>query len=109
MARLGMPAVAAELQPFAEHDVLNVWTNLQHLVLDSGEFAYPSGLDWELHDYEQNSYITWLATHFNDPLARWEDSQLAQLARYRQIVNGDGTFVGPSSGESSVQLAREYG
>ncbi len=108
IARLANPAVAAELQPFAEHNVLQVWTNLQHLVLDSGEFAYPSGLDWELHDYEQNSYVTWLATHFNDPLARWEDSQLAQLVRYRQIVNGDGTFVGPSSGGFFREAVEAY-
>jgi hypothetical protein len=108
MARLANPSVAAELQPFAEHNVLQVWTNLQHLVLDSGEFAYPSGLDWELHDYEQNSYVTWLATHFNDPLARWEDSQLAQLARYRQLVNGDGSFVGPSSGGFFREAVEAY-
>jgi hypothetical protein len=98
MAQLANPAVATQLQAFAEHNVLNVWSNESHLVMDSGEFAYPSGLDWELHDYEQNSYITWLAAHFNDPLARWADGQLAQLARYRQLVNGDGTFVGPSGG-----------
>ena len=98
MAQLANPAIASQLRPYAEHNVLNVWSNLNHLVMDSGEFAYPSGLDWELHDYEQNSYVTWLAAHFNDPLARWEDSQLAQLARYRQLVNGDGTFVGPSGG-----------
>jgi hypothetical protein len=98
MARLGNPSMAAQLQAFAEHNVLNVWSNENHLVLDSGDFAAPAGLDWELHDYEQNSYIAWLASHFNDPLARWTDSQLAQLVRYRQIVNGDGTFVGPSGG-----------
>jgi hypothetical protein len=98
MARLANPSIATQLQAFAEHNVLNVWSNENHLVLDSGEFAAPAGLDWELHDYEQNSYITWLASHFNDPLARWTDAQLAQLVRYRQLVNGDGTFVGPSGG-----------
>ena len=98
MAHLADPSVAAQLQPFADHNVLQVWTNLNHLVLDSGEFAYPSGLDWELHDFEQNCYVAWLAAHFNDPLARWTDGRLAQLVRYRQLVNGDGTFVGPSGG-----------
>jgi hypothetical protein len=98
MAKLANPTVATQLQAFAEHNVLNVWSNENHLVMDSGEFAYPSGLDWELHDYEQNSYITWLAAHFNDPLARWADGQLAQLIRARQLVNGDGTFVGSSGG-----------
>ena len=98
MARLADPTIATQLQPFAEHNVLNVWSNESHILLDSGDFAAPAGLDWELHDYEHNSYIAWLAAHFNDPLARWADGQLAQLVRYRQMVNGDGRFVGASGG-----------
>ncbi|HET7625409.1 MAG TPA: discoidin domain-containing protein [Verrucomicrobiae bacterium] len=99
MARLANPDVAAELQPFAEHNVMAVWTNnMNTMVMDSGDFAYPAGIDWELHDYEQNSYITWMATHFNDPLARWTDEKLSQLVRARQLVNGDGSFIGPSGG-----------
>jgi hypothetical protein len=99
MARLANPDVAAQLQPFAEHNVMAVWTNnMNTMVMDSGDFAYPAGIDWELHDYEQNSYITWMATHFNDPLARWTDEKLSQLVRARQIVNGDGRFIGPSGG-----------
>jgi hypothetical protein len=99
MARLANSSVATQLQPFAEHNVMAVWTNnLNGMVMNSSDFAYPAGLDWELHDYEQNSFITWMATHFNDPLARWTDGQLAQLVRYRQIVNGNGEFVGPSGG-----------
>jgi autotransporter-associated beta strand protein len=106
MARLANTNVATQLEVYAEHNVLTVWkTNLAYLLLDSGEFGYPSGLDWELHDYEQNSYITWMAAHFNDPLARWADDRLAQLVRYRQIVNTDGThdgmFVGPSVNKGS--------
>jgi hypothetical protein len=96
MARQANSAVAAQLQPFAEHNVMNVWQQLTNMVMDSGEFAYPAGLDWALHDYEQNSYIAWLAAHFNDPMARWADGKLAQLVRYRQEVNGDGRFVGES-------------
>src|ERR1043165_1985059 len=99
MARLANPSVATQLQPFAEHNVMAVWTNVvSSMLFDSGEFAYPAGLDWELHDYEQNSYIAWLAAHFNDPLARWADGQLAELVRARQLVNGDGEFIGPSGG-----------
>lgn len=107
MARLANPAIAAELQPFAEHNVLNVWGMLSKVVMDSGEFAYPSGLDWALHDYEQNSYYSWLAHHFNDPLARWADSNLVQLVRYRQIVNGDGRFVGESEANGFYREAVE--
>ncbi|EEF62339.1 coagulation factor 5/8 type domain protein [Pedosphaera parvula Ellin514] len=96
MARQANSAIAAQLQPFAEHNVINVWNQLTNMVMDSGEFAYPAGLDWALHDYEQNSYVAWLAAHFNDPMARWADGKLAQLVRYRQQVNGDGRFVGES-------------
>ena len=73
---------------------MNVWRHLSHVLLDSGEFAFPSGMDWALHNYEQVSYHAWLATHFNDPLARWADRQMAQLLRHRQIVNGDGRILG---------------
>jgi hypothetical protein len=98
MARVANTNIAAQLQPFAEHNVMAVWTNnLDNLVMDSGDFAYPAGVDWSVHDFEQNSFITWMAAHFNDPLARWTDNQLSQCVRYHQIVNGDGTFVGTSA------------
>ena len=99
MAKLANPNIAAQFQPFAEHNVMAAWSNnMAGMVLDSGDFAYPAGLDWELHDYEQYSFIAWLASHFNDPTARWADWRLAQLTRYRQQINGDGSFIGPSSG-----------
>jgi hypothetical protein len=108
MARLGDTAVADELRPFAEHNVMAVWTNnLQAMVVESGEFAYPSGLDWALHDYEHNSYIAWLATHFDDPLARYADAQLAHMVRHRQQVNGDGRFVGESESNGFYREAVE--
>ena len=99
MARTADTNIAVQLQIFAEHNVMAVWTNnLAGMIMDSGDFAYPAGLDWELHDYEQYSFITWMAAHFNDPVARWADGRLAQIARYRQQINGDGEFVGPSGG-----------
>ena len=99
MAQLVNTNIAAQLQVFAEHNVMAVWTNnLDNLVMDSGDFAYPAGVDWSVHDFEQNSFITWIAAHFNDPLARWTDYNLSQCVRYHQIVNGDGTFVGVSAG-----------
>ena len=109
MARMAEASVAAQLQPFAEHNVMAVWTNnLSGMVMDSGDFAYPAGLDWELHDYEQYSFIAWMAAHFNDPVARWADQRLAQLTRYRQIINTNGMFVGPSvNGGSGDPFFRE--
>ena len=99
MALLANTNIAAQLQPYAEHNVMAVWTNnLNNLLMDSGDFAYPAGVDWSVHDFEQNSFITWMAAHFNDPLARWADDKLSQCVRYHQVVNGDGTFVGTSAG-----------
>src|ERR1039458_8946141 len=99
MARMANTNIAAPLQTFADHNVMAAWTNVMSgMVMDSGDFAYPVGLDWELHDYEQYSFIAWMAAHLNDPVARWDDLRLAQLTRYRQIINGDGEFVGPSGG-----------
>jgi hypothetical protein len=110
MAKLANPRVAAELEPFATHDVLPAWTNFTHVLLDSGEMAFPAGEDWDLNDYEQNAYLAWMASHFNDPVARWADERVAQLERHRQKVNGDGRFVGPSSavgfGRESCQAYR---
>jgi hypothetical protein len=107
MAKLANTNMAAQFTPYAEHNVMAAWTNnMSGLVMDSGDFAYPDGIDWELHDYEQYSFIAWLASHFNDPVARWTDYRLAQATRYRQIVNNNdtsspanyGTFVGVSGG-----------
>jgi autotransporter-associated beta strand protein len=98
MAKLANTNIAAQLQPFADHNVMAVWTNnLSKLVMDSGDFAYPSGVDWAVHDFEHNSFFAWMAAHFNDPLARWADDKLSQCVRYHQIQNGDGTFVGISA------------
>ena len=98
MATLANTNIAAQLAPFAEHNVLAVWTNnLNTLVTSTGDFAYPSGVDWSVRDFEHNSFMAWMAAHFNDPIARWADSQLAQCVSYRQSVNGNGTFVGTSA------------
>ncbi len=43
MALLANPAVAAELEPFAAHNVLAAWTNYTYLLLDSGEMALSRG------------------------------------------------------------------
>jgi len=96
-ARLTNPAVAEELKPFAEHNVRPVWRTLSRVLLDSGELAYPSGLDWALHGYGQVSYYTWLANWLDDPLARWAEPRLAKLVADRQQVNGDGRFTGEAT------------
>ena len=97
MARLANPAIAAELEPFAAHNVLAAWTNYTYALLDSGEVHFAAGEDWDLNDYDQNTYLAWVAAHFNDPLARWADDRVSQLVRYRQALSGDGRFVGDAT------------
>jgi hypothetical protein len=96
MARAVNPDVADDLRPFAEHNVLPAWQCLSRVLLDSGEWAYPSGLDWSLHGYGQVSYLAWLAAHFDDPTARWAEERLAQHIASRQRLNADGRFTGES-------------
>lgn len=96
MAKLADPAVGTELEPFAEYNVMNVWSNnLRYMVMETGELAYPSSSTWTLHDYEHSSYLAWIAAQFGDPLARFADLRLAQLVRQQQLVWGDGRFCGP--------------
>jgi autotransporter-associated beta strand protein len=98
MARLANTNIAAQLQTYAEHNVMAVWTNnLNMLVMDNGDFAYPASVDWAVRDFEHNSFMAWMAAHFNDPLARYADDRLARCVRYHQVCNGDGTFVGTSA------------
>lgn len=107
MARLINPSLAAELRPFAEHNVRKVWGFLQGIVLDSGDLAFPSGLDWSLHSFEHVSYLAWMAAHFREPQAQWAEPRLALQILERQAVNGDGRFVGESCPDGFYREAVE--
>lgn len=96
MARVINRDLADELRPFAEHNQRPAWGCLERVLLDSGELAYPSGLDWALHGFGQVSYYAWLAGQLDDPVARWAEPRLAAQIRQRQRVNGDGRFTGDS-------------
>ncbi|HBG25562.1 MAG: hypothetical protein A2Y10_05080 [Planctomycetes bacterium GWF2_41_51] len=96
MAALTNPDVAKEIKPFAEHNVKQVWQFVKGIMLDSGEVAYPSGLDWTLHSFGHVSYMAYLACHFKEPQAQWAQSQMANQILYRQAINGDGRFTGES-------------
>jgi len=108
MARWMNTNVSAQLETFAEHNVLNEWDSLNRSVFGWGELAYPDGEDWALHSYGENSYMAWLAAHFNDPVGRFADSNISQLERYRQSVNGNGQFVGPSGGGFYREAVQAY-
>ena len=90
------PSLAKELKPFAEHNVIPVWNFIKGIILESGDLAFPSGLDWSLHDFQHVNYLAWLSTHFKEPEAQWAEPRLAKLILYRQAINGDGRFVGES-------------
>ena len=96
MAKLINPKIGKELKPFAEHNVENVWKFVQGIILDSGESAYPSGLDWSLNSFDNVSYLAYLATNFDDPQAQWAQLITAKRLDYQQSVIGDGRFTGES-------------
>lgn len=94
-------------QPIPRAVVFNIlkgWGMLQYIALADGEWLYPQGLDWDLHDYEHLHYWTELATMFQDPAAALLEQRTIGYARRRQLINGDGSFVGPSG---SLGYARE--
>ncbi len=108
-AALGHAAVALKMggqdTPDAlRHNVLREWDTLKAITLPDGEWAYPQGLDWDLHDYEHIPYWAMLATMYDDPAAIVLERKTAAHARRRQKLNGDGRFVGPSG---NLGFARE--
>lgn len=107
MINLLNPKLAKEIEPFAEHNVEPVWQFLKGLFLESGDLAYPSGLDWSLHSFEHVSYLAWLSTHFKDREAKWAENRLSKHILYRQALNGDGRFVGESCPDGFYREAVE--
>lgn len=107
MARMLDTSLAREIRPFATHNVEPVFHFLRGILLDSGDLAFPSGLDWSLHSYEHISYLAWLASFFKDPQAAWAEPRLAGQILYRQAVNGDGRFVGESCPDGFYREAVE--
>jgi hypothetical protein len=107
MAKMINKGVARKIGPFADHNVKPVWQFIKGIILDSGDMAFPSGLDWSLHDYEHISYLAWLADHFRAPEAEWAEPRLARQILYRQAVNGDGRFVGESCPDGFYREAVE--
>ena len=87
-----------------EFNTLKGWGMLQYITLPDGEWLYPQGLDWDLHDYEHIHYWTMLGTLYRDPVAGLLEQRTAMYARRRQVLNGNGSFVGPSG---SLGFARE--
>ena len=85
-------------------NILEGWQMLRYVVLEDGEWLYPQGLDWDLHDYEHLHYWTMLATLFHDPVAALLEERTVRFARRRQEINSDGSFVGPSG---NLGFARE--
>lgn len=76
------------------HNVLPEWETLKYVALPDGEWIYPQGLDWALHDYEHIHYFSMLATLYRLPEAALLEQRLAAYARHRQMLNGDGRLVG---------------
>lgn len=107
MVKLVNPTVSKELLPFTGHNVEHVWNFMKDIMMDSGEMAFPSGLDWSLHSFEHVSYLAYLSTRFKDPHAQWAEERLSKQILYRQAVNGNGAFVGESCPDNFYREAVE--
>jgi hypothetical protein len=108
-ATLAQAAVAFRLAGQPVPDALNlhakdVFGTLLYIAQDDGEWLYPQGLDWELHDYEHIHFFAQMATLFQDPTAALLEKRTLDAAMRRQCLNGDGAFVGPTS---SIGYMRE--
>ncbi len=79
-----------EVPATVRHHVLDVWENvLKTIVLADGEWVYPNGLDWMIHDYEHLPTFAWLATYFQDSSAALIESRLAAYLHLRQSLQID--------------------
>lgn len=105
IARMINPKVAEELKPFAEHNVVNVWEFIKGIILNTGDFVFPSGLDWTLHSFNHVPYFSWIGSHFHEPEARWAEDRIGKQILYRQSLTGDGRLVGAST--TYLPFARE--
>lgn len=107
MVRFVNPQLCKQLEPFTGHNVLAVWNFIKDIVLDSGDLAFPSGLDWSLHSFEHISYLAYLTTRFKNPQAAWAEKKLSAQILYRQQINGNGAFVGESCPDNFYREAVE--
>jgi hypothetical protein len=98
-AELGQAAMTLKLGGLSapdafRHNVLPEWDTLKYIILPDGEWIYPQGLDWALHDYEHIHYLAMLATMYRLPEAALLEQRLAAYARRRQLLSEDGRLIG---------------
>jgi hypothetical protein len=96
MIRMVNPELFGEFKPFLEFNVIPVWDVTKGILLDTGDLIFPSGMDWSLHQFEDVNYLAWMAAYFGMPEAQWAENRVAKNIVYRQMVNGDGRYVGES-------------
>ena len=81
----------------AGHNLANNWQLLQEVMLPSGYWAFPQGMDWALNSEGHVHYLAWLATYARDPLAAGMEKHLVQYISGHQQVHGGQNFAGPAS------------
>lgn len=81
-----------------EHNMLNVWNKvLKKIALPEGEWIYPNGVDWMVHDYEHLPAYSFLATYFKDADATMLESRTLEYMRERSNLQTDGSYFGSLS------------
>jgi hypothetical protein len=101
--RAGQPVPEA-----ATHHLLDTWTMFQHLLLPSGESAYPQGMDWELHGLPFINLYASLATLQKNALAaRLERAALSCMRAWQVPAGGDLTVPGSRLGFTRHAICAE--
>lgn len=78
-----------------QHNVLNVWNKvLKKIALPEGEWIYPNGVDWMVHDYEHLPAYSFMATFFKDADATMLESRTLEYMRARANLQTNGSYFG---------------
>lgn len=89
---------AEKFEPYSLHHVKDVWENVtSRLLLPHGEFAFPSGNDWTYHCSMNQSYLAFIATALQDPLALLAEKRAVRQAQLRRKVSPPGRILGDSN------------
>jgi hypothetical protein len=93
--RLHGTRLAEQFRPYGMHHVADVWhIVLRPILLPEGEFAFPSGQDWNLHSGTVQSYFAFIATALGDSVASLAERQGIRVARLQMEASPNARIFG---------------
>lgn len=90
--------MADRFKPYSMHHVADVWNEVMRwLIHPSGELLFPSGNDWTFHCSMNQSYLAFIATALQDPVAQLAEERAIRAAQRRREVSPPGRILGDSN------------